>query len=100
MKNKIELPEEIKSELEYEKFSFYRRRLRLLKSEFPELQKDYDKVSKLVYNYQQEYWDKPIEDITDEQIKESDEAEALANNKRVIEKWKKDLEHFFVTRWN
>lgn len=60
---KIKLPEEIQSELELDKLSYYRKKLRLFKDEFPELKEEFEKVSKLVYAYEQEHCNKPIDEI-------------------------------------
>lgn len=67
----------INSELEYVLLTRVLRELRLLKKDEPKYQDECNYISKLVYEYQQNNWDKPIEDISDEQIKENDEAEYL-----------------------
>lgn len=78
MEKKTQDINEIKNELEYEIASIFRRKLRLLKKDNPTYQEEYNRISKLVYDYQQKHWDKPIEEITDKQVEENDQAKIEA----------------------
>jgi transcriptional regulator with XRE-family HTH domain len=69
-------------ELEYQQAIVMDRQLRLLVEEHPELKDDRLKLRDILQEYEEEHWQE--EDVTDEQIQESDQAEHIAEQERIF----------------
>ncbi len=74
----IDQIEEIKTEYDLEKASLLSRKLRWMIKEDPTLRPVLDKLLDLMYAYENKHW-RDDNKITDEQIKESDNAEEVIN---------------------
>lgn len=73
----------ISDELELEKALILERKLRLLSAEKPEYREIRKKLRQIIKEYEKTNWSSESE-ITDEKIKESDNAEFIAEQERVF----------------
>lgn len=97
MKEQTNLKEILKKgvlsdELDLERAFILDRKLRLLVKEHPELAEDRKKLRQIIISYEKANW-KANSDISDKQIKESDDAEYIAEQERVfLEKRKEKIQ--------
>lgn len=70
---------EIQNELDFQRGKIVSRKLRLLSKESEEAKIARKALNKLLYNYEQKHW-ADVDSVTDEQIKESEIAEQIAEN--------------------
>ncbi|PKP18077.1 MAG: transcriptional regulator [Bacteroidetes bacterium HGW-Bacteroidetes-23] len=73
----------ISDELEFEKALILERKLRLLSVDNPDYKEDRLKLRQLIKDYEKNNWSS-VSEITDEKIKESDNAELIAEQERIF----------------
>lgn len=88
--NNLEVTEVLESELDYQRAFILLKKIRLLKSEYIELEQKYCKIKKLIKDYEDNNWShKEIHD--EKKLTESDRAEEIAEQEYVYCKKRKDL---------